>query len=589
MKAALKTLVQVPQPLPQSTLLVANASAAVPTQARASFQCRWSDCQAAQMQRPTYGSQQHCFKCSRPKSSAMSPPAHSLVHWAKQEQHQQLAKMPSQKPNVYAQNGPAGSTATCTAAEKRAAKRQRQRTAKATARATSARGMQAQQLPQQAEAAGKEAPTATAAAVTGSKPDLRVQSPQQPQAQKTQATAWQSAPPPPPPPPTSPEQTTTAAKPRRSLKDILGPLVPTDAPELAPSLADVLTDLGKDMLPKELEDLPTAEATMLEHLKESGACTALAETAEKEERVAKLKMAVASLEGIDIPEIKDQLAANKALLQKEEAELAKKTKASPSPALELKGLRSAKSRFEEAAQKKEDRVEALAEAAAARQKKRNDKLTLMVQQLNAFRGRLAKEELALQELHKQRAEGRAAFQKQVVDLFQEKISALEKGGAGAESSGTSPPTVTGQVKSEQEARLQAELDQQQKTAQEAVAAAQAALADLEAKKHQVAKQVEELQAMASADQCARQATEVPDEFGDDDMDILVTVDESMLPTLPPPNEEIVPQLAYAWHVMEYCRLLPREVTLTYADLGVHATTLQAMLGQSALHETHRQS
>ena len=62
------------------------------------------------------------------------------------------------------------------------------------------------------------------------------------------------------------------------------------------------------------------------------------------------------------------------------------------------------------------------------------------------------------------------------------------------------------------------------------------------------------------------------------MDSLIQVDESMLPVLGLPKDELIPELAFAWHVLEYCRLLPQEVPLSFANLGIKGGNLMDLLG-----------
>ena len=289
------------------------------------WQCRWADCRAARLRQTTFGDRTECFVCMRPKAQALSPPAHSVVHWAASTAggRESAGKGAAAGDSAAPSKRPPGSPPSKQAEKRR---RRKQRTgadelappAPATPAATSPGGA-----------------AASAAAATAPVP----------------AAAGSGAP--------------TGSLAERSVA--LPDEVLAEVELLLPALGPVRDSLARDFLPTTSPPARAAEDTLKKFLADSKPCATVAERADMESEVARLQAVVHAFGDKDKSEAAEDVRRR---LSAAQAALGKLHSKAPSAEMERHGLLEAKAAFERAVQGRRDRAAAGAAKTAERKEER---------------------------------------------------------------------------------------------------------------------------------------------------------------------------------------------------------------------------
>ena len=169
----------------------------------------------------------------------------------------------------------------------------------------------------------------------------------------------------------------SSAEGARTLRSLLTETQLREWRSVRAAVEPTLDALAREFIPKAKINLLTPEQAVEQAIRDSDSCSVAVNSATAEAEVSALRASLELLKGTDAPEVK----AMRDLLGRKEAALVKTNKAVPSLELELKGLMTAQSKFEELMQLRADRVKTTAEAAKKRREERHNSLLEMRQQM----------------------------------------------------------------------------------------------------------------------------------------------------------------------------------------------------------------
>ena len=338
--------------------------------------CCHADCPAASARRHNRPEHQWCWGCARTKAAALSPPTNAAL--PKKTEHK--AEVTAGQPTT---------------------EQLKKREARARRRATLAAAQKAKAASDPAPASPPSPLRCTVAASPS--PDGTVSSTASP----SQAAPSQS-----------PTPAAAAPPARMVLPEILMAAIPL----LHPMLKPISDSIAQELMPAKYDPKPP-ETILSDLLGGADPESVTSKRAAQEAKVVKLKAVLATLG--DDGEFSTQRESFEAKLAAAEAALAKTEKGTPSPGHDLKAYRKAKATLELSMQEKRDRQAAGAVKTLERRQFRGKHINDLMQQLKLLADGLTDLDKIVDDAHRDRLAAREAHDGKVIQLFNDKIAALE--------------------------------------------------------------------------------------------------------------------------------------------------------------------
>ena len=348
------------------------------------YQCRWSDCAAAQKRSATWGDRRACHCCLRPKGQALNPPLQSMAEWAFKEKLANAAKGDREKVLADAgaeKGGKAGGKGKAKAAEPPSKNAEELRQDRLAALKAAQVGAPPPEKAVQAKAeAGEKSPMqALAALFVGKEKD-------------------------------GAERKTAAIS-----AEIRG-----EAEKLTEKAKAVVASVEAETYPLQRE-FKTPKETLNILLESSEPFAAEDEYAVAEKALAASKLALTTLKDAGMSEDDAVLVGLQAKVVKQEASLAKLQKKVPSSGRRRQALSAAKEAFKDKMKAQDDNAKACESKAMERTLKRRE----LIDEIESTLDRLRLEEnqavIDLDVQHTKRGQERRAFGEAVIALIDEKL------------------------------------------------------------------------------------------------------------------------------------------------------------------------